>query len=92
MMKPNFVHRGLLSVLFIFLITDVLAKEPVKKTVVQELTERKGLPDFFAKVQQGDTIRVACLGGSITARQGWRVYSLEWMKERFPQSGFIYFT
>ena len=55
---------------------------------VQELMIRKGLPNFFAKIQKGDSIKVAYLGGSITAQSGWRVYSLAWMKERFPDAKF----
>lgn len=47
-----------------------------------------GLPNFFTKIQFGDSIRVAYLGGSITAQPGWWVYSLNWMKERFPYAKF----
>jgi lysophospholipase L1-like esterase len=56
---------------------------------VQELTTRNGLPNFFATVNQKDTIRVAYLGGSITAQKGWRVYSLEWMQKQYPQTKFV---
>ena len=55
---------------------------------VQELKVRKGLPTFFAKALNGDSIKVAYLGGSITAQEGWRVYSLEWFKSRFPKAVF----
>jgi hypothetical protein len=34
------------------------------------------------------TRRVAYLGGSITAAPGWRVQSLAWLQERFPQASF----
>jgi hypothetical protein len=55
---------------------------------VQELKARGGLPNFFSKIAKGDSIKVAYLGGSITAQDGWRVYSLDWMKQRFPKAGF----
>jgi len=61
--------------------------DPVKK-VVQELNVRGGLPNFFAKALHGDSIKVAYLGGSITAQNGWRVLSLEWLKQRFPKALF----
>jgi hypothetical protein len=36
-------------------------------SICSELNARKGLPNFFAKAQKGDSVRVAYLGGSITA-------------------------
>jgi len=53
-----------------------------------ELNIRGGLPNFFAKALKGDSLRVAYLGGSITAQAGWRVYSLNWFKQRFPKAVF----
>lgn len=88
-MRPKSIRREILSVLFIFLIVYGFSEEPVERTTVQELIAREGLPNFFAKIQNGDSIRVGYLGGSITAQPGWRVYSLEWMKDRFPQAEFI---
>lgn len=53
-----------------------------------ELIVRGGLPNFFSKTISGDTIKVAYLGGSITAQNGWRVLSLEWFKQQYPKSKF----
>lgn len=50
--------------------------------------ERDGLPRFFAKAEGGGDVRVAYLGGSITAAPGWRVKSLAWLQERFPKARF----
>lgn len=55
------------------------------KTELQELKVRKGLPNFFSKISHKDTIRIAYFGGSITERDGWRTFSLEWFKKRFPK-------
>jgi hypothetical protein len=63
-------------------------KEFQKIKPVQELEIREGLPNFFAKASKGDAIKVAYLGGSITAQDGWRVKSLEWFKQRFPKASF----
>jgi len=55
---------------------------------VTELSIRGGVPNFFMKGLKGDSVKVAYLGGSITAQNGWRVYSLEWFKHRFPKASF----
>jgi len=63
-----------------------IATAPLRKAV--ELTERNGLPNFFAKLKPGASIKIAYLGGSITAQQGWRIYSLDWFKKQYPQVKF----
>lgn len=52
----------------------------------RELGQRGGLPNFFAKLQAGEEVRVGYLGGSITAANGWRVKSLKWLKEQYPSA------
>lgn len=49
-----------------------------------ECRERGGLPNFFAKLRAGRELRIAYLGGSITAQEGWRPRSLNWFREQFP--------
>jgi len=55
---------------------------------VPDFSVRNGLPNFFAKAMNGDSVRVAYFGGSITAQNGWRVTSLDWFKQRFPKARF----
>ncbi|MGV8138256.1 MAG: SGNH/GDSL hydrolase family protein [Mangrovibacterium sp.] len=55
---------------------------------LQELYKRDGLPNFFTKIRNGDPVKVAYLGGSITEQEGWRVYSLEWFRKRYPDAKF----
>ena len=50
----------------------------------EEFRGRDGLPNFFAKLQQGQMVRVAYLGGSITAANGWRPRTLAWFKAQWP--------
>ena len=88
-MNPNLIRRKILLAVFISLIISVFVNESVGETPVRELVSRGGLPNFFTKATQGKTVRVAYLGGSITAQEGWRVYSFEWMKERFPKANFV---
>jgi lysophospholipase L1-like esterase len=61
------------------------ASSPVKAV---ECRPRGGLPNFFAKAKAGGDVRVAYLGGSITAAPGWRVFSLDRLKKEFPTATF----
>ena len=53
-----------------------------------EFTRRTGLPNVLRKIASGGPVRVAYLGGSITEQAGWRVYSLEYLRRRFPDVAF----
>jgi lysophospholipase L1-like esterase len=54
-----------------------------------ETHARKGLPNFFGKAaQSGARLKVAYLGGSITAQNGWRVKSLAHLHQLFPEARF----
>jgi hypothetical protein len=64
------------------------SKDDPDKKEVQDFVMRNGLPNFFAKAMNGDSVRVAYFGGSITAQNGWRVSSLDWFKHRFPKAKF----
>ncbi len=52
--------------------------------VAEELRVRDGLPNFFAKLAAGRPVRIAYLGGSITAANGWRPKSVAWFKAQYP--------
>lgn len=60
------------------------AEYPLRDAV--EFTMRDGLPNFFRKLDDGEAVKIAYLGGSITAQNGWRVQSLEWFREQYPQA------
>ena len=57
--------------------------------LAKEVRTRAGLPTFFSKAQAGKEVRVAYFGGSITEQAGWRVKSLDWLKERYPNASFV---
>lgn len=59
---------------------DFTARDPV------EFTVRGGLPNFFRKLEAGQTVVIAYLGGSITAQAGWRVQSQAWFQAEYPQA------
>lgn len=49
----------------------------------EELRVRDGLPNFFAKLAAGGPVRIAYLGGSITAANGWRPKTLAWFQSQY---------
>ncbi|MFT5498754.1 MAG: hypothetical protein ACI9TH_004169 [Kiritimatiellia bacterium] len=59
-----------------------LAAEELRDAV--ECHPRQGLPHVVAKLEAGQPVKVAYLGGSITAAPGWRVQSRAWLKEQYP--------
>jgi hypothetical protein len=54
--------------------------------VSEELRMRDGIPNFFARLESGKSVRIAYLGGSITAAKGWRPKSFAWFKEQYPNA------
>ena len=62
--------------------------EEVALKPASELNIRKGLPNFFSKINGMKPLTIAYLGGSITQQPGYRVYSFEWLKENFPGTNF----
>ncbi|MGE9293489.1 MAG: SGNH/GDSL hydrolase family protein [Puniceicoccales bacterium] len=51
-----------------------------------EFTPREGLPNFFNKLDKGEDVTVVYFGGSITAQNGWRVQSAEWLQKEYPDA------
>lgn len=58
-------------------------------TLAEELRERDGLPNLVAKLAAGGPVRIAYLGGSITAANGWRPKTFAWLKSRFPKAELV---
>ena len=56
------------------------------ETPAVECQARGGLPNFFAKLNAGGEVKIAYLGGSITAQEGWRPLTLRWFQEHFPSA------
>jgi len=51
-----------------------------------ECRPRGGLPNVLAKLRAGGEVRIAYLGGSITAQNGWRPKTLAWFQEQYPDA------
>lgn len=55
----------------------------------EECRPRGGLPNFLAKAgREGAAVKVAYLGGSITAQAGWRPKSLAYFQKTWPAARF----
>jgi len=67
---------------------DDLGIKAANRVAAVECRPRGGLPNVLAKARAGRDVRVAYLGGSITAAPGWRVLSLEGLRRRFPTATF----
>ena len=56
--------------------------------MAQEVRVRAGVGHFMEKVKAGKEVRVAYLGGSITAMNGWRNLTTDWLRATYPQAKF----
>jgi lysophospholipase L1-like esterase len=73
-----------LSGLFVLAATALTAISQVLADPLVECQNRSGLPNIFAKLAMANTVRIAYLGGSITAQEGWRPKTLKWFRDHFP--------
>lgn len=76
----------MLSLVAMGCLQGVSAQDDYPRREAVEVKARRGIPQVLSKLGGGgdDLIRIAYLGGSITAAPGWRVKSLAWLKERYP--------
>ena len=77
-----------LALLFLFCESHVTQAEtpeyhPVKAELIRP---RQGLGNVLNKLRQGGPVRIAYLGGSITAANGWRVQTREWFSQNYPSA------
>ena len=72
-------------------LASAIAADPFNhdSNLAEEFRSRGGLPNFFAKLQAGGPVRIAYLGGSITAAAGWRPKTLEWFRAQLPKAEII---
>ena len=79
--------KSLLSLLgFALLVSSAVAQDDYPRRETAEIRVRGGIPNLLRKANAADgrELRVAYLGGSITAAPGWRVKTLEGFQKRFP--------
>jgi lysophospholipase L1-like esterase len=51
---------------------------------------RDGLGNVFAKLEAGGEVRIAYIGGSVTAAGGWRVQTFDWLEKRYPKCKLVH--
>lgn len=72
---------------FILAHASITSPAPTYAPVKAELLRpRGGLGNVLQKLHAGGPVRIAYLGGSITAAAGWRVQSRAWFAKEFPQA------
>ncbi|TWU19576.1 SGNH/GDSL hydrolase family protein [Allorhodopirellula heiligendammensis] len=77
----------LIALLALVALPLVNAESPTFAPVSAELIRpRDGLGNVLQKLGEGRHVRIAYLGGSITAANGWRVKSREWFSHEFPNA------
>jgi len=80
--------RPVLAVLAVAAAVQAAPRKPYPLCDAVELTVRGGCPNFFQKINAGGAVKIAYLGGSITAQHGWRPKTLKWFKEQYPNASF----
>ena len=80
--------RCLTALVICIVATFALAASPddIPLAPAVEGTARAGLPNFYAKLEAGQVVRIAYLGGSITAQEGWRPKTLAYFQKYFPKA------
>ena len=75
------MKTSLLSLFLGFCLVAIAAEVPLV-----ECSPRGGLPNVLAKLERGEAVRIAYLGSSITAQDGWRPKTLKWFQEQYPKA------
>ncbi len=74
-------------------LNPTLAAEPAKPAYRQITAElfrpRKGLGNALIRLKEGQEVRIAYLGGSITQADGWRPKTLAWFRKTYPNAKIV---
>jgi len=80
------ISKNVLLLLVVLSLAGVVCGQDYPLRDAQEFRVRDGLANFFGKLQAGKEVRIAYLGGSITAQAGWRPKTLKWFQEQYPNA------
>ena len=86
-MSLKLFKLGFFAAVCAFMTADASAQAPKSDYQLRdavEFTVRGGMPNFLDKLKSGKPVKIAYLGGSITAQDGWRVQSLAYFKKMYP--------
>ncbi|MDR2439054.1 MAG: SGNH/GDSL hydrolase family protein [Planctomycetaceae bacterium] len=86
-MMNRIFYNFCILVLFISVPFLCFAEIPEFRYVPMEpLQIREGVGNVLGKLNKGENVTIAYLGGSITAANGWRPKTTEWFKKNFPNT------
>lgn len=88
MHSPRSTPLRFIAALFTLCLCDAALASDTTTPLPTELRARDGLPHVAAKLAANDELRVAFLGGSITAADGWRPGILARLRETYPRNTF----
>ena len=74
------------SILIAAITSHLIAGDELEN--LPESHARDGWPNFFSKIERGEDITVAYIGGSITAQPGWRPKTLDYFRRTYPEITF----
>ncbi|EAQ81065.1 GDSL-type esterase/lipase family protein [Blastopirellula marina] len=69
-----------------FVVKHASVKPTYEAQPAEKVKPRDGLGNVLKKLNAGQPVKIAYLGGSITAANGWRVKSFDWFRKQFPQA------
>jgi hypothetical protein len=84
MPQRNYKDQTFLILALILFCSALLNAQTARKA--EEVIPRDGLPHVSAKLLAGKQVSIAYLGGSITAANGWRDLSFNWIAKQYPKA------
>jgi lysophospholipase L1-like esterase len=84
MSNRNYKGQTFLILALILSCSVLLNAQTARKA--EEVIPRDGLPHVSAKLRAGKQVSIAYLGGSITAANGWRDLSFNWIAQQYPKA------
>ena len=69
-------------------LSPLQAAPAYRQVQAEEVRPREGIGHLLAKIEAGRPITVAYLGGSITAMNGWRNKTTDWLRKTYPKTTF----
>ncbi len=70
-------------------VVQAVVEQPFYQAVkAEEVRAREGIGNVMTKIRAGREVTVAYLGGSITAMNGWRNKTTDWLRSTYPKATF----
>jgi len=80
------VKRNIVFLLVAACATMAFGATTCELAEAKEVNARRGVGNFLAKYNAGRSVTVAYLGGSITAMNGWRNLTTDWLRKTNPKA------